>query len=162
MLRVFQGLAASTVLLIVVSAALGLGSSGPGAERHVLCAVLTLILICFVQVVVFTYFAVVGRTGAQAVHLGRLDQAPIAEMRKIKGANVRLVGLVVLGIVLTTSSGAIHWRSGGQGGIHFILASALFAVLVYVFFKQYELIFRASKQLRATLSDYEVSRQSRE
>jgi len=50
-----------------------LSSAASARDRHILLAVFSLLLSCFIQVLVFTYLTITGKVIAQAVHLARLD-----------------------------------------------------------------------------------------
>jgi len=71
--HVFASLAVANLALFALSAAFALSSAASARDRHILLAVFSLLLSCFIQVLVFTYLTITGKVIAQAVHLARLD-----------------------------------------------------------------------------------------
>lgn len=92
-------------------------------DRHVLLAVLTLLLSCLIQVAGFTYLTITGKVIVQAVHVSRLDEAAIASAKKLKRQFTYQLALAFTGIIVATASGASAWRTGSPSVFHAILAA---------------------------------------
>jgi hypothetical protein len=156
--RVFASLAAANVLLLVASGTVGLFDTGPGAERHVLLAVLTLLLSCFVQVVTFTYLTVTGKMIGQAVHLARLDPAILTLVRAYKKTMTRSLAVVFLAVVFVTATGASGWRLGGATLWHRFAAMVVLVAHLWAFLREYEVVVANARLLDQTLKNYETAR----
>ncbi len=152
---VFRYLSASILLLLLITAGLGFFDPAATPDRHVLLAVLTLLLSCGVQVLAFTYLTVTGKVIAQAIHLGGLDLAALDEAKAIKRSLARTLGALVLMMVAATASGAAAWRSGDPHTYHLSAAFLLLAAHAWALFREYGLIARNALLLDRTLRDYE-------
>lgn len=155
MLQIFAGLSISNVLLLLLTGGLGLYGNGVlSADRHVLLAVITLLLGCFVQVVVFTYFTVTGKIVSQAVHLGRLDAGAMETVDVLKRSITRCVGVVMAAIVVTTATGAVHWRTEQWAKLHLGCALTLAVITTLVLYREFELVLNNAALLDQTLDEY--------
>lgn len=153
--QIFAGLSISNLLLLLLTGAMGLyGDTVLSADRHVLLAVITLVLSCFVQVVVFTYFTVTGKIVSQAVHLGRLDADAMKSVDVLKRSVTRCVGLVMAAIVVTTATGAVHWRTEQWAKLHLGCALALATITTLVLYRQFGLVLNNAALLNQTLDEY--------
>jgi len=159
--RFFACLAVANTLLLIASAAVGLFTTEFGADRHVLLAVLTLLFSCFVQVVTFTYFTVTGKMIGQAVHLARLDAGIIDTVKSYKRTITRSLAVVFMAVVFVTATGAAGWRLGSATLWHQIGAILVAAAHVWVFVREYEIVFLNTKLVDKTLSEYEQVRKDR-
>ncbi len=156
MARVFAALAVANVTLLIGTAILGLVEAGAGADRHVLLAVLALLLSCFVQVGVFTYFTVTGKLIGQAVHIAKAELSAIHESKAIKRAATGMVGAVIGSLIPAIISGAIVWRTSGSLTWHFLAATLVVAVHVKVFVSEHALILRNADLIRRSLDEYDT------
>ena len=89
MARIFSSFVVAQLILFAVSAAIGVFGSGEHTSRHVLLAILALLLSCLTQVGLFTYFTVTGKMVVQAVHLGRLERGPLVRVTLLKRSVTR-------------------------------------------------------------------------
>ncbi len=154
MKRVFTALAASELILLVLTGTVGLLHVDPQADRHVLLAVLTLLLSCFVQVVVFTYFSVLGKTVAQALHLAKLPLDPLEEIKRLKRSTLWAVAMVMGVNLALVISGARYWRLHHPGSLHLLWASVAFVVHVAAYLWQYRLVTGGSQLAERALDAY--------
>lgn len=155
MSQIFAGLSISNVLLLLLTGGLGLyGDAVLSADRHVLLAVITLLLGCFVQVVVFTYFTVTGKIVSQAVHLGRLDAGAMESVGALKRSTTRCVGVVMAAIVVTTATGAVHWRTEQWAKLHLGCALTLAVITTLALYREFVLVLNNASLLDQTLDDY--------
>lgn len=153
--QIFAGLSISNVLLLLLTGGLGLyGDAVLSADRHVLLAVITLLLGCFVQVVVFTYFTVTGKIVSQAVHLGKLDVSAMKTVDVLKRSVTRCVGLVMAAIVVTTATGAVHWRTEQWAKLHLGCALCLATITTLVLYREFVLVLNNASLLDQTLDEY--------
>jgi hypothetical protein len=113
---------------------------------------------CVVQVLLFTYFTVSGKVLAEAVHLGRLDAAPLARIAVRKRSNTRMLGAVIVALVLVTATGASSWRGGEASPWHYAAAGLIVTVLVMAFVRQYALVVENSRELEGVMSEYAQAR----
>lgn len=152
--RVFIGLAAGLMIVLVGAAGLGLAGDRSAPDRHILMAVFALLLSCLVQVIVFTYLTVTGKMVAQALHLSHADLEPLETVKRIKRSATRLVGLIVLLAVPSVATGASLWRTDGEGHWHYWTAYILVAGHLFAFYRQYALIVENARLLDSVLSQY--------
>ncbi len=160
--RTFACLAVANLLVLVGTAALGLARLDPGGDRHVVLAVFSLLVCCLVQVVTFTYFVVTGKMLAQALHLGGLDLAPLAEAKRLKRNAMRWLAAVVVGMVLVTATGATHWRERGVSTWHFVAGCVVILVQASALFGQFLLVARNAALVEKVLREYAAQRRSAE
>jgi len=158
MIRVFAGLAVANFLLLLASGGMGLWRGL--VDRHVLLAVLTLVLSCFVQVVVFTYFTVTGKLIAQAVNLGKLEVDAIQQARRLKRRVTFWVGGVALASAALSASGALHWRHASLGSLHLVTALTVIAVHVLAFYREIQLIVENKTLIESTMGDFALAQKS--
>ena len=153
--RVFTGLAIANLILFAGTAGLGL-VGGPAArpDRHILLAVVSLLITCFVQVVVFTYFTVTGKLIVQALQLGHSDLAPLHTAKKSKRSVTRWLGAVGLAVVLVTATGGTHWRSQDAGAIHMAAAAWLVFITTLALAAQFRLVAQNAAMLKLTMEAY--------
>ncbi len=140
MARAFLFLALGLMCSFIGVAAVGLWLHGGIGDRHVLLAVFALIFDCFVLVITFTYFTVTGKMMAQAIHLGKLDYAPMNDVRTLKRSVTRCLGLAFLSVIFTTATGAAHWNRADQQTMHLLAVSVLFTIHCGVLYRLYMLI----------------------
>lgn len=158
--RTFACLAVANLLVLVGTAALGLAHLDPSGDRHVVLAVFTLLICCLVQVVTFTYFVVTGKMLAQALHLGGLDLAPLAEAKRLKRNAMRWLAAVVTGIILVTATGAAHWRDQGYSTWHFGAGCVVILVHASALYAQFLLVARNAALVGKVLREYAAQRGS--
>jgi hypothetical protein len=157
MSRIFSSLIAANLILFFIAGALGVfnflnRSTSP--DRHVLLAVLTLLLSCLIQVGGFTYLTITGKVIAQAVHVGKLDQAAIASAKLLKRRFTHQLALTFSAIILATASGASAWRSGNPSVFHALMAGLTIVTHALAWRNEFRLI-RANELLVAsTLAAY--------
>ncbi|MFQ5461816.1 MAG: hypothetical protein ACE5E5_04225 [Phycisphaerae bacterium] len=163
MRQVFIGLSVSNVFLLLGTFLLGLRPERfGGADRHILLAVLTCMLTCLVQVVVFTFLSVSGRLISQAVHLGTLPPTPIETIRGLKRRTGRCLAGLALLLVLAVASGAAHWRSGAYAWPHFLLVSLFLAAHFPVLLLEWQVIDRTRHLVDETMGAYRLARANRQ
>ncbi len=159
MRQVFIGLGASNILLLMGTAMLGLlPERFGGAEPHVILAVLTCMLTCLVQVVVFTFLSVNGRLISQAVHLGALAPTPINTIRQLKRRTGRCLAVMALLLVLAVATGAVHWRSGAYTWPHFLLVCLFLTAHFPVLLLEWQVICRTRRLVDETMGAYRLAR----
>lgn len=159
---IFAALAVSELLVLLGAVGLGLLGLDAGPSRHVLLALIGLLLSCLIQVVAFTYLTVTGKMIVQAVHLGGLDTGPIDEVKRLKRAYSRVLGLVVGAVVFATITGAQHWRSDAGPRLHLIAAMVVLAVHLGAYYCQYGLIVENAALGERTLERYSERRRQGE
>jgi hypothetical protein len=150
--------AIAELILLVLTAALGMGASTLSTDRHILMAVFALVLSCGIQVVIFTYFTITGKMIAQALHLGGLELAPLALVKSFKKSTARLLGLVVLGNVLATATGATQWTVGERTPWHFVAACGLVLIHGFTFYREVALVSENARLMDGVMSDYTAKR----
>lgn len=162
MQRVFACLVLCDLLLLIGAAVAGLTQPGGSPDRHILLAVFSLIVTCFLQVAAFTYFTVTGKMIAQMVHLGRLDMRYIEQVKLFKGKMTRLLALLVIGLVPVAATGGALWRSGVGSFWHVVSGGLLLTLFVVVTYRQFDLIGRNADILDKVLQAYHETRRPRE
>ena len=159
--RVFACLAICNFLLLAATAGAGIFRVGATPDRHVLLAVVSLIVTCFLQVLTFTYFTVTGKMIAQMVHLGRLDTAYLAGVRRYKRRVTRLLAVCMVGAVLSAATGGALWRSGAQPHWHWGAGALLLVGFLFAVYHQFNAIVLNGRLMDEVTQDYEVERASR-
>jgi len=159
MARLFTCLALCTLMLLSGAAFTGLARSGGMPDRHVMLAVLTLILTCFVQVMTFTYFTVTGKMIAQMVHLARLDVGILEEVARCKRSMTRSLGLLILAVIFVAATGGTAWRAGISSRWHLAGAALLLFSFAIVVYRQFSLIVMNARLFDSTLKAYNAKRQ---
>lgn len=152
--RIFASLVVANLVCLLGTGALGFISARLGETRHVVLAVFTILLGCFLQVLVFTYFTIAGKLVAQAVHLGQMDTSPLEACKRLKKRLTRLLAGSALSLVLVTATGASAWRGGQFSWPHFLSAAAVVAVHVGVWIGQYTLVVQQAALLETILRQY--------
>jgi len=156
--RIVVCLAIAELILLVLTAALGVGASTLSTDRHILMALFALVLSCGIQVVIFTYFTITGKMIAQALHLGELELSPLASVKSFKKSITRLLGLVVLGNIVATATGAAQWTAGGRTTWHFAAACGLVLIHGYTFYREVALVSENARLMDGVMSDYTARR----
>jgi len=128
--RIFLSLAAADLILLCGAGVLALSESAPTPDRHILLAVLSLLLSCLIQVLAFTYLTVTGKMIAQAVHLARLDDEVLTRCKRWKSMLTVNLAVAFASIVPVVATGAISWRNGTPTWTH--RAAAVFTVAVHL------------------------------
>jgi len=159
--RVFASLAVATLTLFALTAAIAVIDSGSAPDRHVLLAVGTLLMSCFIQAVGFTYLTVTGKVIAQAAHLASLDPACLKSVKQYKRSFTHLLALVVVSLVLASATGGAAWRSRDALAVH--IPAALIAAIIHVWvFRRQHRILRCNADLaETTLKAYSAWRARR-
>jgi hypothetical protein len=156
--RVFASLAVADLILLLGGAGLGFFDPAPNRDRHVLLAVLALLLACLVQVLSFTYLAVSGKVLTQAVHLGKLPLDPVDRGKEIKKRFARCVGAVVLLMVLVVATGAAAWRVETPPPYHFPAVAVFACGWVFIHVRELGLIAENARLMEQTLAEYAKAR----
>ncbi len=159
--RIFACLVAADLLLFLATGAFGFAAEKVQVERHILLAVTTLGLSCFIQVAAFTYLTVTGKMIGQAVHLGRLDPATMDHVRVLKRNFTGCLALVFLPAVVLSASGASAWRSGGGVTFHYAFAALVVIAHGYAWFREFDLIRRNAALVQSVLRQYDAARHGR-
>jgi len=156
--RIFACLALSEFIVLLLTGTVGVWRLDPHADRHVLLAVLAILLSCMIQVAAFTYLTVVEKATAQAVHLGRLALDPILSLKRLKKRFTRYLGLVLAAMLLATATGASAWRGSPPDGWHFVAAMAVIALHVCAYLRQYGILRDAGRIAAGVLVRYSAAR----
>lgn len=156
--KVFASLSAANFILYVGAAALGLLDPAPTPDRHVLLAVLALLLTCLSQVLAFTYLAVTGKVLAQALHFGKLSVETLLAAKEIKKRFGRHIALMMLAVGAATATGASVWRAGDPDRYHSPAVLALLIVFLWVHVRQFLLVTENARLVSQTLTQYSVAR----
>lgn len=159
--KVFASLAAANLILFIGAAALGYFDSAPRHDRHVLLAVMALLLACLVQVLTFTYLTVTGKVIGQAVHLGRLSIQAVDEVKAIKKRFARRLGAIMLILVVTTATGAVAWRSGDPHSYHAPTVLVMVCAWMFLQVQQYSLVAENAGLVDRTLAEYRAAKPER-
>jgi hypothetical protein len=157
---VYGALVIGDLILLLAAAGWGMFTRGGPADRHVLLAVLGLLLCCLIQVVAFTYLTVTGKWIAQAVHLGRLGDEPIREAQGYKRSATRQVGVMITAMLPVVVTGAIHWREQDPSEWHLLAAAAVLVAYGMVSMKQYDVVVRNGSLVERTMKAYRAVRPS--
>ena len=154
--RIFLSLVVANLLLLLGAATLGLSSGESGVDRHIVLAVFTLLLSCFIQVLVFTYFTVTGKVVGQAVHLSDLPPGPLDKVRGFKRAITYRVATMFGSILAVVATGAAAWRSDSPVVSHPVVAGVVVMVHLWIWLQEYRLIVSHARFVEETLSRYEA------
>lgn len=152
--RIFASLAVADLILLLGSAGLGFFDTVPSRDRHVLLAVLALLLGCLVQVLSFTYLAVSGKVLAQATHLAKLSLEAVVRGKEIKKRFARCVGAIMLLMVLTVATGAAAWREAAPPPYHLPAVMLFVCGWLWVHVREYGLITKNARLLEKILAEY--------
>jgi len=124
--KFFAGIAIANLILVLGVAMLGFSAETTiQADRHVLLAAITLLVSCLTQVITFTYFTVTGKLIGQYVHLGGIGDDVMSEVSRIKRRASKYLAIIVATVIVSTATGAAHWRTGDWTLIHVIAGIAL-------------------------------------
>jgi len=160
MARTFAGLAIGNFLVLLLTGGWGLFNPDASADRHVLLAVFSLLLTAFVQVLTFTYFTVTGKIIGQTVHLAGHDRGAMDTVKRLKRTFARCLAAVMGGVVVLAITGAIHWRTGGYGTVHLVLAGAFLVVCGAAMAREFGLIVENTATMDEAVRRYETWRRS--
>ena len=152
--RIFAGLAVSQLLVTLGAGGLGLAGFEAGPDRHILLAVLAILLSCFIQVLAFTYLTVTGKMIAQAVHLGDMPLDLVMTAKRFKRSFTHQLGLLLAAWVVSAATGGHLWRVSGSAFYHSGAAVLFVAAHLYVYYRQFDLILRNVVLVDRTLADY--------
>lgn len=152
--RVFACIATAHVLLLMATAAIGMLSRGVHTQRHVALAVFTLLLGCLLQIVAFMYFAVSGKMMRQAVHIGRLDPYPLVQMDRRRRNKTIVLALFFVSVVMTTATGAAHWRDAQSRLPHLLIAWSSAIVQIACWVADFRLVSAHSRVFEGVMLDY--------
>jgi len=159
--RIFASLAIATLTLFALTATIALTDGGSAPDRHILLAVGTLLISCFIQAVGFTYLTVTGKVIAQAAHFASLDPACQACVKQYKRSFTRQLAIAIASIVLASATGGAAWRSRDALAVHVSAAMIAAIIQVWVFRRQYHVILRNADLLESTLMAYSSWRDRR-
>lgn len=159
--HVFASLAVANLVLFALSAAFALGSAASARDRHILLAVFSLLLSCFIQVLVFTYLTVTGKVIAQAVHLARLDPGILSRAKEAKRSFTHCLAIIVAAVVLLSATGGAAWRSERALAVHVPVAIVAVLIHAWLYRKQHHLVRRNAQLLMGTLRAYSMWREQR-
>ena len=159
--RIFASLAIATLTLFALTAAIALTDSGSVPDRHVLLAVGTLLISCFIQVVGFTYLTVTGKVIAQAAHFASLDPACLAKVKQYKRSFTRQLALGIVSVVFASATGGAAWRSRDVLAFHVPATMIAAMIHVWVYGGQYHVLRRNADLVKMTLTAYSLWRTRR-
>ena len=159
MSKLYLILAGTNLGFILLSATLGLlAREQYQVELHVLVAVFTALGSCLLQIIAFMYFSITGKLISQAMLIGKLDDAPIAQSKKYRKAATRWLGVLIASLIPVIATGANRWGGGNSQTIHFLLACITFGAHILVFTKQFPLIGLNHQLLESTMESYRERR----
>lgn len=153
-------MAVGQMMVLLAAAGLGLSANGVSPDRHIVLALFSLLLSCFIQVALFTYLTVSGKVVAQAVHLGSRDLDTLARIRRLKRSMIHAVAAMVAGVVFVTATGAVRWRAADGGAIHVAAACAVVLIHAVVLCYEYGLVARTATLVAETLRSYNEHRRT--
>jgi len=159
--RVFASLAIAALTLFTLTAATALASGGSAPDRHILLALGTLLLSCFIQVVAFTYLTVTGKVVAQAVHFAHLDPAPLWTVKQYKRRFTHKLALVMASVVLVSATGGAAWRSREALVLHIPAAVLTLLIHAWALRRQDHILRRNAQLVETTLQAYSGWREQR-
>jgi glucan phosphoethanolaminetransferase (alkaline phosphatase superfamily) len=159
--HVFASLAVANLVLFAFSTAFALSSAASARDRHILLAVFSLLLSCFIQVLVFTYLTVTGKVIAQAVHLARLDPGILTRAREAKRSFTHCLAIIVAAVVLLSATGGAVWHSQRALAVHVPVAILAVILHAWLYRKQHVFVRRNAQLLTATLRAYSMWREHR-
>lgn len=159
--RIFASLAIATLILFALTAAFAFLDSGPAPDRHVLLAVGTLLMSCFIQIVGFTYLTVTGKVIAQAAHLANLDPACLISVKNYKRSFTHCLALAIMGVVLASATGGAAWRTPDALAVHLPAAMIVATIHVWVYRRQYHVLRHNNQLVEVTLKAFSAWRDQR-
>jgi hypothetical protein len=159
--HVFASLAVANLALFAFSTAFASSSAASARDRHILLGVFSLLLSCFIQVLVFTYFTVTGKVIVQAVHLARLDPDILSRAKEIKRSFTHCLAIIVAAVVLLSATGGAAWRSERALAVHVPVAILAVLIHAWLYRKQHGLVRCNDQLLAATLRAYSMWREQR-
>ncbi|MEK6799839.1 MAG: hypothetical protein AABZ12_12810 [Planctomycetota bacterium] len=154
MARVFLGLVSANAILIIGAALLGTFRDKLGVDRHVVLAVLALMLSCLTQGLVFTYFSVSGKIVSQAVHLGNLSNDSLDRSVRLKRSFTHAMAIPFAAIVAVAASGGAVWRTGRHADVHWVIASIASLAHLPIWVRQFRLIAAHASLVAGVLGAY--------
>lgn len=146
----FAILAATGLLLLGVTFALGLGVSGSAVEsaargalyeRHFLLGLAAMLYVCFVHVIAFTYLVVFSRMAQDAVRTAGMGSEGLVAVSELKRRMVRWLLAGVATVLVTGATGSMRqgpWAIAATW--HLSLAVATWLVNAIAFVREYQLI----------------------
>ena len=159
--HVFASLALANLALFAFSTAFALSSAASAQDRHILLAVFSLLLSCFIQVLVFTYLTVTGKVIAQAVHLARLDPGILSGSKEYKRSFTHCLAIIVAAVVVLSATGGAAWRSQRAVAVHVPVAILAVLIHAWLYRKQHVVVRRNAQLLTAALRAYSLWREQR-
>lgn len=160
--RIFISLSVSSMLLLIVTAFIGIFGWGSSSDTHVLLSVITLILSCLIQTLVFTYFTVTCKMSIQAIHIAGMEPFPIEKMKKLKLSMMWLILILFGSILFSVISGALQIRASETGYTHLMAAGIILTLHTFVYIREYSLIDTNSRIVEQVLHGYESWRASKD
>jgi len=152
--RVFACLVTADTILFGGAILLGLLADHAGADRHVILAVLALLLSALIQVLGFMYFAVGGRIIRQAAHQANLGVDAVERANARKRKMTPLLGIVIVSLVAVVATGATCWAGSSTSRFHLAAVLALLLLHAWVWFREYDLIYQFSVDLDSVLTHH--------
>lgn len=154
--RIFACLVIANTVLFGGGVLLGLFANPDTADRHVILAVLTLLLSALIQVLSFMYLAVGGRVARQAAHQAGLGSDVVDRTNAKKRRMTPLIALVIASLIAVVATGATSWRGASSSWFHLGAVGALFALHGWVWFREYDLISQFSFDLESVLREHQA------
>lgn len=161
MARIFIYLSVANIILLFGVMMIGWLGWKPAPERHIILAVLTLLLSSFMQVLTFTYFNVTGKVVTQALHLSSADLSPIFQQKRIKYTFMWLLAILVGSYLFSVATGATGWRTRNVGYEHLLAAGVSIVAHCFVLMREYSLIVDNTAIVKEVLRTYEEGQKSR-
>jgi hypothetical protein len=145
--------AISNLLLMATTAVTGMLVSGSaGYPQHFMLGVLTAFFTCFVHIVLFMYFVVQQKIMEQAIANDNLDPSFGQRVQACKTRALRLSGVGMFSIILTSFFGAMI-ESGGAPELHFIAAFSTLFINAFLFYFQFALLDAYRTVFRAAFNE---------
>lgn len=157
--RVFACLVISDTILFGGAGILGLLADPETADRHVILAVLALLLSALIQVLSFMYLAVGGRVARQAAHQAHLGGDMVSRTNAKKRRMTPLIALVIVSLVGVVATGATSWRGASSSWYHMTAVAGLILLHAWVWFREYDLIRQFSLDLELILREHEARKE---
>lgn len=156
---VFVCAGASNLVVLLAVAGVGLVAEEDAIELHILLAVFTLIVSCFVQTAVFTYLTVTGKAIHQAVALAKLGEGPLDEVSRIKRPMPALIATVMIPSVGAVITGALTFRADESLVIHPILATLVILTHSFALYREFDLVARTGELMQRSMAAYSESKE---
>ncbi len=152
--RIFACLVIADAILFGGVVLLGLFANPDSADRHIILAVLALLLSALIQVLSFMYLAVGGRVARQAAHQAGLSTDVVTRTNAKKRRMTPLLGLTIVSLIGVVATGASSWRGTTSSWYHPIAVGILIFLHAWVWFREFNLIAHFSLDLESTLDDH--------